>query len=176
MATKESRTFNTPIRTAGYGWLRTTNSLTTRAQTLQVTYKVVSGQISPAQVRQTTAGGLAHANGVILVPAGPVGSINKFEWGVFGLKFVTPAHTAATGNLTVNIGGGGAALSGIVAESAFIAAGANAIIELVPLAATVNTYTVNNTINLVATVTPTGTGNSPINWTVGYYEILKVVS
>lgn len=141
-----------------------------------VSFKVLMGQITAANVRSTTAGtGLAHANGVILVPAAPAGYIHKLEWCVVALDYGGTAHTAATGNLTVNIGGGGAALTGLVAESVFVAAAADKIVEFVPLAATINTYTTANPLNLVATVTPTGTGNSPINWAIGYYVIGPVV-
>lgn len=134
--------------------------------------QVATGQISPANIIGTGAGQLGHANGVVLVPAAPAGCINELISCVAAMDFSVAAYTGAAGNVTVNLSGGGAALTGIVTGTVLIQAAADIIIELVPLAATKNTYTSANGLALVSTAAPTnpGTAAGVINWVCAYRQ------
>jgi hypothetical protein len=131
-----------------------------------------TGTIASADITGTAAGQLGHANGVIMVPAPGTHVINQLVSCVLINAFSTAAYTAG-GNVTVNIGGGGAALTGLVANTAFIQLAANGIVELVPLAATKNVYTENNPLNLVSSVAPTqpGTAAGVFRYIVTYRQI-----
>lgn len=118
-----------------------------------------SGTISSANITGTSAGQLGHANGFIMVPAPGTGYINQLVSAILINDFGVAAYTGG-GNTTVNIGGGGAALTGLVSNANFIQAAADKIIEFVPLAATFNTYTNNNPINLVTASAPTNPGTA----------------
>ncbi len=135
--------------------------------------QVAKGQISPANIIGTAAGQLGHANGVVLVPAAPAGAINQLVSGVVAMDFLTAAYTGAAGNVSINISAGGAALTGVVTGTVLIQAAADIIIELVPLAATKNTYTAANGLALVSTAAPTnpGTAAGVINWVTMYRQI-----
>ncbi len=140
------------------------------------TVQVATGSISAANIIGTGAGQLGHANGVILVPAAPALGIQQLISCVVANDFLTAAYTAG-GNLTVNIGGGGAALTGLVTTTAFIQSAADVIVELVPLAATKNVYTTANSLNLVSSVAPTnpGTAAGIFNWVCIYRTLLALV-
>lgn len=136
-----------------------------------------SGQISSANITGTAAGQLGNANGVVLVPAAPAKAINELISAVIAMDFNTAAYTGG-GNTTINISGGGAALTGLVATGTFIQAAADVIIELVPLAATNNNYgTGANGLALVTSVAPTnpGTAAGVINWVVTYRQIPALI-
>jgi hypothetical protein len=136
-----------------------------------------SGVITAAQIIATTAGNLGHANGVILVPAAPAGAINELESCVISMDFLTAAYTGG-GNTTVNIGGGGAALTGLVNTTTFIQAASDVIIDLVPLAATNISYgTGANSLNLVTSIAPTnpGTAAGVIKWNITYRQITALL-
>jgi len=139
--------------------------------------QTATGQISPANIIGTSAGQLGHAQGVVLVPAAPAGSANVLLSAVVAMDFLTAAYTAG-GNTTVNISGGGAALTGLVNTTTLIQATTNVIINLVPLAATNNSYgTGANGLALVTSVAPTnpGTAAGVINWQVTYQTIAGLV-
>lgn len=129
----------------------------------------LTGSISAANIVGTSAGQLGHANGVILVPAGGTHVVNQLVYLFIRNNFAVAAYTGG-GNTTVNIGGGGAALTGLVSNANFIQSAADKAIEFVPLAATFNTYTENNSINFVTASAPTqpGTAAGVFDWTVGY--------
>lgn len=142
----------------------------------QLEEHVLSGQISAARIISTAAGDLGHANGVIMVPAAPTGCINQLVSCIVALDFGVAAYTGG-GNTTVNIGAGGAALTGLVATTVLIQAAADVVIELVPLAATKNTYTTANPLNLVTSIAPTnpGTAAGVINYVIKYNLIKAIV-
>lgn len=127
---------------------------------------VATGTITSANILGTSAGQLGHANGVELVAAGGTHVVNQLVYAFLRMDFATAAYTGG-GNSTINIGAG-AALTGL--DSAFITASADRLIELVPLAATKNVYTENNSLNLVSSAAPTqpGTAAGIIRYTIGY--------
>lgn len=131
-----------------------------------------TGTITSANITGTAAGQLGHANGVILVPAPGTGFINQLVAAILINDFAVAAYTGG-GNTTINIGGGGAALTGLVSNANFIQSAADKIIEFVPLAATFNTYTNNNPINLVTASAPTqpGTAAGVFRYVVFYRKV-----
>ena len=134
---------------------------------------VATGTITSANITGTSAGQLGHANGVVLVPACAAGSVNQFVSLVISNDFATAAYTGG-GNTTVNISGGGAALSGLVSNANFIQASSDKIIEFVPLAATFNNYgTGANGIALVTASAPTqpGTAAGVFKWACFYRTV-----
>lgn len=134
--------------------------------------QVVAGTITSANITGTSAGQLGHANGVILVPAGGAAIINQLVYAIITSTFAVAAYTGG-GNTSINIGAGGAALTGVAANTVIITNAATATIEFVPLAATKNVYTLNNPLNLVTASAPTqpGTAAGTISYKVGYRAI-----
>jgi hypothetical protein len=156
-------------------WTRQTIAATGLAsnQISPAIVQTITGQISSANIIATTAGALGHVNGVIMVPACAAKSVNVLLSATISMDFLTAAYTAG-GNTTVNIGGGGAALTGLVNTTTFIQAASDVIINLVPLAATNNNYVVGaNSLNLVTSIAPTnpGTAAGVINYQVTYQTI-----
>jgi hypothetical protein len=147
------------------------------AQLAPSVVQIARGSISPANIIGTAAGQLGNANGVVLVPAAPAGAINELLSCVVANDFLTAAYTGAAGNVTVNISGGGAALTGIVTGTVLIQAAADVIIELVPLAATKNTYTSANGLALVSSAAPTnpGTAAGVLNWMCAYRQVAALL-
>lgn len=131
--------------------------------------KVAVGEISSANITATTAGALGHANGYVLVPAYGADTVVELISAILIMEYDTAAYTAG-GNTTLNISGGGAALTGLVSNANFIQASADKIIQFVPLAATFNTLTANTGINLVSASAPTnpGTAAGIIHYRVTY--------
>jgi len=121
--------------------------------------RVVSGTISSAFITGTSAGQLGHANGYEMVAAAGAHIVNDWISTILINDFGVAAYTGG-GNTTINIGGGGAALSGLVSNANFIQAAADKIIKFVPLAATFLTITENTGINLVTASAPTNPGTA----------------
>lgn len=138
--------------------------------------QVARGQISAANIIATTAGALGHANGVVMVPAAPAGAINELISVVAAMDYATAAYTGG-GNVTVNLSGGGAALTGLVTTTAFIQTASDVIDEFVPLAATKNVYTAANGLALVSSIAPTnpGTAAGVINWMCAYRQVAALL-
>jgi len=138
--------------------------------------QVATGQITAANITGTSAGQLGHANGVVLVPAAPAKSVNILISAMIAMDFSVAAYTAG-GNTTINISGGGSALTGLVNTTTFIQSAADVAINLVPLAATNLSYgTGANGLALVTSVAPTnpGTAAGVINWQVTYQTIPSI--
>lgn len=111
-----------------------------------------------AQMILTTAGSLSHANGLIVVPAAPTGFVNTLERLTVSYTFNTAAFTGG-GNTTVNIGGGGAALTGLIATTSLWQSGSNVVYEFRPLTTVPTPMTTAQSINLVtaSAITQPGT-------------------
>src|SRR3990167_7915880 len=143
--------------------------MSTRSTAIAAKEYIAQGTISSADITATTAGALGHANGYELVPAYGAGKVVELVSAVFAMEFDTAAYTDG-GNTTVNIGSGGAALTGLVSNANFIQAAADKIIQFVQLAATFNELTANTGLNLVSASAPTnpGTAAGIINFRVVY--------
>ena len=127
------------------------------------------GKITSANITATTSGALGHANGYELVKAPGANKVVELVSAVLAMEYDTAAYTAG-GNTTINIGSGGAALTGLVSNANFIQVTADKVIQFVPLAATFLTLTENAGINLVSASAPTnpGTAAGEIHYRVVY--------
>lgn len=128
-----------------------------------------SGTISSANLTGTSAGQFGHANGVVLVAAPGAHKIIEVVSVMLAYDFATAAYTAG-GNITVNNGAGGAALTGLVSAANSVGAGADKVVMFYPLAAAGNPAVENGGINLVssAAFTQPGTAAGVIQWTATY--------
>ena len=141
---------------------------TTKQGFVPKTY-IAQGKISSANITATTAGALGHANGYELVKAPGANKVLELVSAVLAMEYDTAAYTAG-GDTTINIGAGGAALTGLVSNANFIQVTADKVIMFVPLAATFLTLTENAGINLVSASAPTnpGTAAGEIHYRVIY--------
>lgn len=131
-----------------------------------------TGTITSANITGAAAGQLGHAQGVVLVAAGGVGVYNQLVYAVWESLFLTAAYTDG-GNLSVNNGAGGTAITGVAANTVWCTNAATAYGELDPLTAANRVVVLNNPLNLVSTVAPTqpGTAAGTLKWIIGYRAI-----
>lgn len=115
--------------------------------------------ISAAAIVATTVGNLGHANGVELVAAPGAGYFLELLSATLVYNYNTAAYTGG-GNVTVNIGAGGAALTGLVSAANSLGAAASKIVNFQPLAAAGNSLVENKGINLVAATAFTQPGTA----------------
>lgn len=112
-----------------------------------------------AQMIATTAGSLSHAQGLIVVPAAPVGYVNILHRAIVSYTFATAAFTGG-GNTTFNIGAGGAALTGLIATTTLWQNASSIIQEFVPLSTVAFPVTKETSINLVTASAITNPGTA----------------
>jgi len=119
----------------------------------------VTGTISAANIIATTAGGLGHANGFVLqaAPGASVG-LQLVSLGLY-YTFATAAYTAG-GNLTVNWGAGGAALTGLVSAANSLGAASSKAVFFVPLSTAAIAIVSNASLNLVSSAAFTNPGTA----------------
>lgn len=115
--------------------------------------------ISPAAIVAVGAGNLGHVNGFELVPAPGAGKALLLNAVVLVLDFGVAAYGAG-GNVTVNLGGGGAALTGLVSAANSIGAAADKVVGFYPLAAGAAALAPNVGINLVSAAAFTQPGTA----------------
>lgn len=120
----------------------------------------------------TTAGSLSHANGLIVVPAAPTGYVNILHRAIVSYTFATAAFTGG-GNTTFNIGGGGSAITGLIATTTLWQNGASIIQEFVPLSTVAFPVTKETSINLVtaSAITNPGTAAGTAKIYVWYSQV-----
>lgn len=124
-------------------WTRAGGSAGVDPQMLQF----IEVDLAAADLIDTASGKLSHANGLIVVPAAPTGYVNLFHKMLVSYTFATAAFTGG-GNTTVNIGAGGAALSGLIATTTLWQNAASIIQEFVPLSTVAFPITKETSINL----------------------------
>lgn len=127
----------------------------------------LTGSISPANIIGTAAGQFGHANGVIMVPAQGAHKVVELVSCSAFFDFITAAYTAG-GNITVNNGAGGAALTGLVSAANSLGAASDKPVFFVPLSTVAIPYVENGPINLVssAAFTNPGTAAGVIRWEI----------
>ena len=135
-------------------WSRGSSTATLDPQMLQL----ATVSLAPADFIATAAGKLSHANGLIVVPAAPTGYVNVLHRLIVSYTFGTAAYTGG-GNTTVNIGGGGAALTGLIATTSLWQSASSVIYEFKPLSTVATPMTTAQSINLVtaSAITQPGT-------------------
>lgn len=128
-----------------------------------------TGTISSANITGTSAGQLGHANGVVLQAA--PGANVALQLVAFGMyyTFATAAYTGG-GNVSVNWGAGGAALTGVVSNANSLAAASSKAVMFYPLATAGIAIVSNASLNLVAAsaFTQPGTAAGTIAWELWY--------
>lgn len=112
-----------------------------------------------AQLIATAAGSLSHANGLIVVPTAPTGFVNILHRAIVSYTFSVAAFTGG-GNNTFNIGGGGAALTGLIATTTLWQNASSIIQEFVPLSTVAFPVTKETSINLVTASAITNPGTA----------------
>ncbi len=120
---------------------------------------VAEVDISAADIVSTSTGKLGHANGYTLVAAPGSGKVIQLVSAVLSFTYATAAYTAG-GNLTVNIGAGGAALTGLISAANSLGASADKIAQFVPLSTAAVNLTVNTALSLVASAAFTNPGTA----------------
>ena len=126
-----------------------------------VTEKVAEVTISAADIIATGAGKFGHAEGYPLVPAAEIGADQAAE--LVSALVVNDRDTAAYtdgGNVTINKSGGGAAVTGLVANTAFLGAATDTVHLFLPLAAAANVLTAGAGLHLVAAAAFTNPGTA----------------
>ena len=129
----------------------------------------VTGSITSANITGTGAGQLGSTNGVVIVAApGANLALELIDFGLY-YTFATAAYTGG-GNITLNWGAGGAAITGLISYANSVGAAANKGIYFVPLAAAATPIVGNQSINLVSAAAPTqpGTAAGTIAWECRY--------
>ena len=121
--------------------------------------EMVVVSLTPAQIIATTAGSLSHAQGLIVVPAAPTGFVNVLHRAIVSYTFATAAYTGG-GNTTFNIGGGGAAITGLIATTTLWQNASSIIQEFVPLSTVAFPITAATSINLVTASAITNPGTA----------------
>lgn len=131
----------------------------------------LSGQISPANIIGVGAGQFGHANGVILVPAAGALVVTELVSVMANFRFGVAAYTAG-GNITVNQGAGGAALTGLVSAANSLGNAASKDVAFVPLSTAAIPLVRNGPINLVssAAFTNPGTATGVVNWVINFRQ------
>src|SRR3990167_4686925 len=94
--------------------------------------RMAVGSISSANITGTTAGQLGHANGVELVPAFGSDKVLELVSAIIIMEAGATAYTGG-GDTSINIGSGGAALTGVVSNANLIQSATDAIYHFVPL-------------------------------------------
>lgn len=109
--------------------------------------QLVTVSLAAADLIDTAAGKLSHANGLIVVPAAPTGYVNILHRAIVSYTYATAAYTGG-GNTTFNIGAGGAALTGLIATTTLWQNASSIIQEFVPLSTVAFPITKETSINL----------------------------
>jgi len=149
-------------------WTRLATSNNTDPQVVQLAVVTQTA----AQMILTTAGTLSHAQGLIVVPAAPTGFVNILHRAIVSYTFATAAFTGG-GNTTFNIGGGGAALTGLIATTTLWQNASSIIQEFVPLSTVAFPITTATSINLVtaSAITNPGTAAGSCKVYVWYSQV-----
>jgi hypothetical protein len=121
--------------------------------------QLVTVSLAPADLIATAAGKLSHANGLIVVPAAPVGYVNVLHRAIVSYTYSAAAYTGG-GNTTFNIGAGGAALTGLIATTTLWQNTASIIQMFVPLSTVAFPITKETSINLKTATAITNPGTA----------------
>ena len=131
--------------------------------------QVATGTITSADIVATGAGKFGHANGYPVVAAVGAHNAPEFISAVLIYDYAGAAYGAG-GNITVNLSGGGAAQSDLVAAADFCGAGSDKLVVMRPPTAAAAIPLVENAgLNLVAAAAFTlGSATGVIRYAVMY--------
>ena len=125
-------------------WNRQGGSNITDPQLMQF---IELDQTAAQMIATTTAALSDTTNGLTVVPAAAAGFVNILHKLVVSYTFKTAAFTGG-GNTTVNIGGGGAALTGLIATTSLWQSASSVIYEFKPLSTVATPMTTAAAISL----------------------------
>lgn len=128
-----------------------------RMGTGQLQYAEVT--ITAAQIAATGAGNFGHASGIEIVPAPGAGQVLDLVVAILIYDYATAAYGAG-GNVTVNWGSGGAALTGLVSNANSIAAAGDKLLGFYPLTTAAVPLLTNTGLNLVSSAAFTQPGTA----------------
>jgi hypothetical protein len=131
--------------------------------------QVAVANLTAADIVATAAGSLSHANGLTLVPAPGVGYALELVSCIVSYTRVTATLTGG-GNVTVNWGAGGAAITGLVSAANSFAKASSNINQFVPLSTAGNNVVTNAALSLVtaSAITQPGTAAGTAKITTVY--------
>lgn len=145
---------NAPI-ILGYGEEITLTAISSTAWRSNISaIDVVSGiiteerTITATEIVGTSAGDLGHANGVELVSAPGAGYALEFISALAIYDYATAAYTGGGNDTTINLGSGGAAITGVVTSANLLGAAGDKLARFVPLAAAALPVSVNVGISM----------------------------
>ena len=115
--------------------------------------------MTAAQITAAGVGGFAHANGLVLVEGVGTGYVLEFVSALLVYDGDGTGYTAG-GDVTINIGGGGAALTGLVSAANSFGNAGDRIYMFKPLSTAAISLPVNTSINIVSSVAFTNVGVS----------------
>lgn len=129
--------------------------------------------ITAAEIVGTAAGDLGHASGVELVAAPGAGFALEFLDAVAIYDFGVAAYTGGGNDTTINIGSGGAAITGVVTSANLLGAAGDKIVAFRPLSVAALPVTANAGIsmNSVTAWTQPGTAAGVLRVYVNYRVI-----
>jgi hypothetical protein len=134
--------------------------------------QISTGTISSADITGVGAGQFGHAQGYPLVATPGAGKALVLLNATASYRFSVAAYTGG-GNTTVNIGSGGAALTGLISAANFAGAASDKPVTFPPLSTAGVALTANTSLNLVtaSAFTQPGTAAGTINYTVAYVVV-----
>lgn len=124
----------------GYGEEITLTAISSTAwraniSSVDVTTGIITEErtLTATEIVGTSAGDLGHANGAELVSAVGSGYVLEFIRAIAIYDFATAAYTGGGNDTTINIGSGGAALTGVVTSANLLGAAGDKIVMFNPL-------------------------------------------
>ena len=107
----------------------------TRTGSMNIASGIITEErtISATEIVGTAAGDLGHANGVELVAAAGSGYALEFISAIAIYDFDTAAYTGGGNDTTINLGSGGAAITGVVTSANLLGAAGDKIVRFDPL-------------------------------------------
>lgn len=116
--------------------------------------------IGPTQIVGTAAEDLGHANGATLVAAPGAGYALEFISALVIYDFDTAAYTGGGNDTSIRLGGGGAAITGVVTSANLLGAAGDKIVRFDPLSTAALPVTANVGISLTSTTAWTQPGTA----------------
>jgi hypothetical protein len=116
--------------------------------------------ISAAEIVGTSAGDLGHANGVELVAAAGSGYALEFISAIAIYDFGVAAYTGGGDDTSIRLGGGGAAITGIVTSANLLGAAGDKIVRFDPLSTAALPVSVGVNISMNSTTAWTQPGTA----------------
>jgi hypothetical protein len=116
--------------------------------TLNVKEFTVLTTLTASEIVGTAAGDLGHASGAVLVAAPGSGYALEFVNAIAIYDFDTAAYTGGGNDTTINLGSGGAVITGVVTSANLLGAAGDKIVRFEPLSTAALPVSVNVPISM----------------------------